>query len=188
MANLGAIVAQLKMEILIRVGLVQKIAKIEIQGNRKINSTAIITKIKSKVGDNYSEADIAADIKTIFKMGFFLDVTAEETSTPEGKVITFIVQEKGLISEIRINGNKALSKDDILEAMTTKTKQNLNQEQIKADIEKIKALYDSKGYYNAEIKDKVERDGEKDFRVILDIKENDKLYIRSITFEGNEAL
>ena len=178
LANIGAIAAQLKTEILIRTGLVQKIARIEIQGNRKIESSAIIAQIKSKVGNNFFEADIAADIKTIFKMGFFLDVTAESTSTPEGKVITFIVQEKGLISEIRINGNKALSKDDIQEVLTIKTKQNLNQEKIKADIEKIKTLYDNKGYYNAEINDKVERDGEKDFRVIFDIKENDKLYIK----------
>jgi outer membrane protein insertion porin family len=187
LTNLGAVVAKLKTEIFIRIGFVQKIAKIEIQGNRKINSSAIIAKIKSKVGDTFTEADITADIKTIFKMGFFLDVTAEETSTPEGKIITFIVLEKGLISEIVINGNKALSKDDIKDAMATKTRQTLNQEQVKADIEKIKALYDNKAYYNAEIKDKVERDGEKDFRVILDIKENDKLYIKSITFEGNEA-
>jgi len=187
LTNLGAVVAKLKTEIFIRIGFVQKIAKIEIQGNRKINSSAIIANIKSKVGDTFTEADITADIKTIFKMGFFLDVTAEETSTPEGKIITFIVLEKGLISEIVINGNKALSKDDIKDAMATKTRQTLNQEQIKADIEKIKALYDNKAYYNAEIKDKVERDGEKDFRVILDIKENDKLYIKSITFEGNEA-
>ena len=187
LVNLGTIVTQLKKEILARIGLVQSIAKIEIQGNRKINASAIIAKIKSKVGDNFSEADVASDIKTIFKMGYFLDVTAEETSIPEGKVVTFIVQEKGLISEIRFNGNKALSKDDIQEVMATKTKQNLNQEQIKADIKKIKTLYDTKGYYNAEINDKVEKDGEKDFRVILDIKENDKLYIRSITFEGNET-
>jgi len=53
-------------------------------------------------------------------------------------------------------------------------------------MEKIKTLYDSKGYYNAEIKDKVEQDGN-DFRVIFDIKENDRLYVKSITFEGNEA-
>ncbi len=185
--NLGAIVEQLKKEILVRIGLVQRIAKIEIQGNRTINASAIIAKIKSKVGDNFSEADVSADIKTIFNMGYFLDVTADETSIPGGKVITFIVQGKGLISEIRINGNKALSKDDIQEAMTTKTKQILNQAQIKTDIEKIKTLYDSKAYYNAEIKDRVEQDGEKGFRLILDIKENDKLYIRSITFEGNEA-
>jgi outer membrane protein insertion porin family len=185
--NLGIIVAQLKTEILVRIGLIQKIARIEIKGNRKIESSAIIAQIKSKVGNHFFEADVAADIKTIFKMGFFLDVTAEAASTPEGKVITFIVQEKGLISEIRINGNKALSKDDIKEVLTIKTRQSLNQEKIKADLEKIKTLYDSKGYYNVEIKDRVEQDGEKDFRVILDIKENDKIYVKSITFEGNEA-
>ena len=187
LANMGAIAAQLKTEILIRTGLVQKIARIEIKGNRKIEASAIIAQIKSKAGNNFFEAEIAADIKTIFKMGFFLDVTAEATSTPEGKVITFIVQEKGLISEIRINGNKALSKDDIQEVLTIKTRQSLNQEKIKEDVEKIKTLYDNKGYYNVEINDKVEQDGEKDFRVIFNIKENDKLYIKSITFEGNEA-
>ena len=187
LANLGDMVSQLKTKFLGCIGMVQKIAKIEIQGNRKINSSAVTAKIKSKVGNDYSDTDVAADIKTIFKMGFFQDVAAEATSTPEGKVITFIVQEKGLISEIRINGNKALSKDDIQEAMAVKTRQSLNQEKIKADIEKIKILYDNKGYYNAEIKDTVERDGEKDFRVILNIKENDRLYIKTITFEGNEA-
>ena len=168
LANMSAIAAQLKTEILIRTGLVQKIARIEIKGNRKIESSAIIAQIKSKVGNHFFEAEIAADIKAIFKMGFFLDVTAEATSTPEGKVITFIVQEKGLISEIRIDGNKALSKDDIQEVLTIKTRQSLNQEKIKADVEKIKTLYDSKGYYNVEINDKVEQDGEKDFRVIFE--------------------
>lgn len=187
LTGLGALAGQLNVEILRGVGLNQKIAGIEIQGNRKINSSAIIAKIKSKKGGNFSEADVADDIKSIFKMGFFLDVTAEASTTPEGKVITFVVKEKGLVSEIVITGNKAIDKDDIQAVLTVKARQNLNQEQIKSDIEKIKALYDNKGYYNAEIKDSVERDGEKDFRVILDIKENDKIYIRSITFEGNEA-
>ncbi len=185
--NLGSIIEQLKVGILGSVGLVQKIARVEIQGNQKINSSAIVTKIKSKQGGIFSESDVAADIKTIFKMGFFLDVTVETASSPEGKIVTFIVREKGLISDINITGNKALSNDEIQEVLTIKKRQNLNQEQIKTDIEKIKALYDNKGYYNAEITDKVEPDGDKDFRVILDIKENKKLYVRSIAFEGNEA-
>ncbi|KUG23448.1 outer membrane protein assembly factor yaet precursor [hydrocarbon metagenome] len=186
LANLRSIVAQLKPVILVRTGLVQKIARIEIQGNRKIDASAIIAQIKSKAGNNFSEADVASDIKTIFKMGFFLDVTAKSSTTTDGKVVIFIVQEKGLISDIRINGNKALSKSDIQEVLTVKTRQNLNQEKIKEDIERIKILYDSKGYYNAEIIDRVEQDGN-DFRVILDIKENDRLYVKSITFDGNEA-
>ncbi len=187
LASLGAIASQLKTEILIRTGLIEKIAKIEIKGNRKIESSAIIQQLKSKVGNPYLEEDITADIKTIFKMGFFLDVSAGATSTPQGKIVTFTVLEKGLITDIQIKGNKALSKDDIQEVMTIKTGQTLNQEKIKADIEKIKTLYDGKAYYNAEITDSVEKDGEKDFHVILDIKENDRVYVRTITFEGNEA-
>ncbi len=185
--NLTSVVEQLKTGILNSVGLVQKIARVDIKGNNKINASAITEKIRSRKDGQYSEADIAADIKTIYKMGLFLDVTAEADSTSEGKVITFIVQEKGLISDISITGNKAVSKDDIQGALSIKKKQNLNQEQIKKDIEKIKALYDGKGYYNAEIKDKIEPDGEKDFRVIFQIKENERFYIRSIAFEGNEA-
>ena len=187
LTDIAQMVTRLKMEILIRTGLIQKIAKIEIKGNRKIESLVITQQIKSQTGKPFVEADITADIKTIFKMGFFQDVSAEVTEIPEGKVITFTVLEKGLISDIQINGNKALDKDDINDVLTIKTRQTLNQEKIKADVEKVKALYDSKGYYNAEISDRVEKDGEKDFRIILDIKENDRLYVRSITFEGNEA-
>lgn len=185
--NIGTIVAQLKTEILARTRLIEKIFKIEIKGNRKIEAAAIIQQIKSKEGKPFFEADITDDIKTIYKMGLFLDVSAATTSTPEGKIVTFTVLEKGLITDIQIKGNKALDKDDIQAVMTIKTRESLNQEKIKADIEKIKTLYDGKGYYNAEITDSVERDGEKDFRVVFDIKENDRVYIKSITFEGNEA-
>ncbi len=187
LSDIGQIATKLKTEILTRTGLISKIAKIEIKGNRKIESTVITPQIKSQKGKPFVEADITADIKTIFKMGFFQDVSAEVTDDPEGKVITFIVLEKGLISEIRITGNKALDKDAIDNVLTIKTRQTLNQEKIKKDLEKIKALYVSKGYYNAEMTDRVEKDGEKDFRIIITIKENERLYIRSITFEGNEA-
>ena len=187
LADIGTMAETLKTEILTRARLIQKIVKIEIKGNRKIEASAILHQIKSKVDKPFWEADISADIKTIFKMGFFLDVTADAISTPEGKEVTFTVKEKGLISDIQINGNKALSKDDIKEVLTIKVKQSLNQEKIKADVEKIIDLYETKGYQNAEITDKVEKDGEKDFKIIIDIKENDKIYVRSITFEGNEA-
>jgi outer membrane protein insertion porin family len=186
-ASLSSIAAQLKIECLTKANLIQKVARIDIKGNRKIEALAIIQQIKTKAGKPFWEADITADIKTIYKMGFFQNVTVEATETAEGKVITFTVQEKGLISEIRIKGNKALDKDAIDEVLTIKTRQVLNQEKIKSDIEKLKTLYDSKGYYNAEITDTVEKDGEKDFRIILDIKENDRLNIKTITFEGNEA-
>lgn len=183
----GTLAGDLKKEILDRTGLLEKIVRIDIAGNRKIGADAIKQKLKSKPGNPLSENDITEDIKAIFKMGFFLDVSAGVTTEPQGKVLTFTVVEKGLISEIRLIGNKKLDKDDILGVMTVKTRQSLNPEKIKEDIQKIKALYDTKGYYNAEIADRLEKDGQKDIVLILDIKENDRVYIRSITFEGNES-
>jgi len=185
--GLTALAGELKTEILSRAGLLDKIFRIDVAGNRKIGAAAITQNLRSKPGKPLAEADITADIKTIFKMGYFLDVNASVTSEPQGKVVTFTVTEKGLISEIRITGNKALDRDDILGAMSVKTRQNLNREKIKEDIQKIQALYDTKGYYNAEIVDRIETDGQKDFVLILDIKENSRVYIRSITFEGNES-
>jgi outer membrane protein insertion porin family len=178
---------ELKKEILGPLGLLDKIARIDIAGNRKIGADAIKQQLRSKAGNPLHEETISADIKAIFKMGLFLDVSADVTTDAQGKVLTFTVVEKGLISEIRLVGNKKLDRDDILDAMTTKVLQSLNQEKIKEDIQKIKALYDAKGYYNAEISDRLEKDGQKDVVLILDIKENDRIYIRSIAFEGNEA-
>ncbi|PKN10216.1 MAG: outer membrane protein assembly factor BamA, partial [Deltaproteobacteria bacterium HGW-Deltaproteobacteria-7] len=186
-AGYEALAGQLKTEILDRTGLLEKIVRIDIAGNRKIGAPAITEKIKSKVGKPLNQADVTDDIKTIYKMGFFLDVSASVTTEPEGKVLTFTVAEKGLISEIRLIGNKALDRDDILGAMTVKTRQSLNQEKIKGDIQKIKELYDTKGYYNAEISDRLEKEGTKDIVLVLEIKENSRVYIRSITFEGNDS-
>ena len=182
-----ALAVELKREILGITGMLDKIVRIDIAGNHKIGVDAIKQQLRSKAGNPLNEEDITADIKAIFKMGLFVDVSASVTAEPQGKVITFTVVEKGLISEIRLIGNKALDKDDILGAMTVKTRQSLNQEKVKEDIQKIKALYDTKGYYNAEITDRLEKDGQKDMVLILDIKENNRVYIRSITFEGNEA-
>ena len=185
-AIINSLVAELKTDFLVHTGLIRKIAKIEVKGNRKIETSAVLQNIRSAVGKPYSEANIAKDVKAIFRKGYFIDIRAEAEDAPEGVVITFIVQEKGLITEVRIVGNKALSKDDIKEIMATKTREVVNQEKIAADVEKIKALYDTKAYYNAEITSKVEREGEKDFRVIIEITENSKLYVKNITFEGNE--
>jgi outer membrane protein insertion porin family len=185
--SIGAISAQIRINILMKIAADMKIVKIEFKGNRKIESSAISQVIKSTRGNLFSETELSADIKAIYKMGYFDDVAADVNSTPEGKIITFIVMEKPLISEIKIKGNKAVEKTEIENALTFKVRQILNPEKVVSSIAKIKALYDNKGYYNAEITHAVEKAGEKDFRVTIDIAENERLYIKTIAFEGNRA-
>jgi outer membrane protein insertion porin family len=164
-----------------------RIAKIEFKGNRKIESSALGQVIKSARGNLFSEAELTSDIKAIYKMGYFDDVAVDVTGSPEGKIIAFILKEKALISEIRIKGNKAIEKSEIEGVVTFKVQQVLNPEKIVASTEKVKALYDNKGYYNAEIKYAIDKEGEKNVIVTFNISEDERLYVKTISFEGNRA-
>jgi outer membrane protein insertion porin family len=185
--NLSPVIQQVKTAILAKINVVQRISRIEFKGNRKIGAGAIEQKIKSERGGIFFEETLAEDIRAIYKMGYFDDVQADVEDSPEGKVIVFLLQEKALISEIVIKGNKGVSTSDIEGVITIKVRQTLNEEKLREDLEKIRTLYDTKGYYDAEVKDVIEKDGEKDVRVVFQIKENDRLYVRKITFEGNQA-
>jgi outer membrane protein insertion porin family len=187
MDSLGSVALQLAADILKRVETEQRIARIEFKGNRRIEGPAINQVIKSTAGSVFSNTDLAQDIKAIYKMGYFTDVSTQTTDIPEGKVITFTLQEQGIVSSIKVTGNKKISKEDIEAVIVTKIKQILNREKIKADVGRIKELYDTKGYYNAEVMDVVEKEGEKDARIIYNIVENEQLYIEQISFTGNEA-
>jgi len=185
--NLDAILAQLRTDILTRIAFDERIVRVEFKGNRKIEASAINQVLKSVPGNIFNDADLSADIKAIFKMGYFDDVSAEVTDVAEGKVIAFLVEEKPLITEVRIQGNKAVKKDDIEGAMSVRNRQTVNPEKLKTDMEKIKALYDGKGFYNAEIRYAIEKAGERDVRIVVTIVENEKLFIRNISFEGNRT-
>ncbi len=181
------IAAQLTGEILLRIGAEQRIVRVEFNGNRRIENNALLQVIKSAAGGVYSEAGLAQDVRAIYRMGHFSDVTVQTTDVPEGKIVTFTVQEKGIVASVKVTGNKKINEGDIEAVLSVKPRQIFNPEKLKADVGKIKELYDSKGYYNAEVMDVVEKQGEKDVRVIYKVVENEKLYIVRLEFSGNEA-
>lgn len=185
--NTGAFAAQLAREVLARISGRQVIARVELSGNRRIESTVIYNALRSAKGKIFSEEDLSADIRAIYRLGYFSDVRADVTDSADGKVITFLLDERPFVNEIRIKGNQALSSDDIRGALSFKAKQVFNPDRIKADTDKIKALYDDKGYFNAEISFSTEKVREREVNVVIDIKENDLLYVKSIEFVGNQA-
>jgi outer membrane protein insertion porin family len=186
--NTGAIAAQLARDILARVSGRQVIARIDLSGNRRIESTVIYNVLKSSKGKLYSEDDLSADIRAIYRTGYFTDVKADVTDSPDGKVITFILEERPFVNEIQIKGNEAVKADDIRGVLSVKVKQAYNPDRIKADTDKVKALYDDKGYYNAEITFATEKWRDRDINVIITIKEGDLLYVKTVQFVGNQAI
>src|SRR5690606_4239669 len=74
------------------------IKEIKITGQKKIEATAIQTKISSKVGKEYSADQVRQDVRALFAMGYFNDVIVTREKVANGYVLTFTVQEKPKVS------------------------------------------------------------------------------------------
>ncbi len=92
------------------------------------------------------------------------------------------------VKKISITGNQALSKEEILEVIST-SKDLFNQEVFDRDIALIKKLYTYKGFFHAVIDTSVTRDDKKN-RIILNIniEENPPAHIDSVRYEGLDKI
>ena len=91
------------------------------------------------------------------------------------------------MERVDITGADVVSDKDIRTALGTKPYSILQEAILTQDEEKIKGLYRDKGYYNAEVSYSLEPAKENTVVVKFDIVEHDKLYIKTITFSGNQA-
>jgi outer membrane protein insertion porin family len=184
--NLASAVAELSREVGIRIFKKKKIHRILIAGNQRIEDEAIRQVIKSESGDVVDQAKLREDLTAIYKMGYFKDVRIESEETPQGEDVVFTVEEKPTISKVLIKGGGAVGEDDIRAAITTREYGVLQRSSLKADVERILLLYRDDGYFNAEVTYEIEPAKANRAIVTFTIDENNKLYIRKITFSGNQ--
>lgn len=177
-ANLDGIVK----EIIAKISLGKKIVRIEIQGNRRIESAAIKMKMDSKEGDLYLPETVQEDIKNIYKMGYFTDIRVEQNDLPAGKELIFIVREKSSIKEVVISGNDKISTEKIEEVMDIKPHSLLDINVIKADVKKIEGLYRGKGFYEATVNYEIKDEKTEEIKIVFMIEENEKVFVKKISF------
>jgi len=164
-----------------------KIIEIRVQGNRKIETLTILSKIESKVGSPFLPERVSKDIDSIFSLGFFKDVQVDSKKVPEGIILTFIVSEKPIIKSVSIKGNKVIDTDKIKKEITLVIDTILSRKEIENSIKKIKALYQGEGYYLAEITQQQKPLPKNGVEVIFNIKEGNKVTLKRIIIEGNKA-
>lgn len=163
------------------------IAAIAVRGNRRVEADAILARVGSRVGDPYDAAQIARDVRAVFRQGFFDDVRVYREETPLGVQLVFEVEESPVIREISISGNDEIDGDKIKEALTLTTGVPRDQPLLRENLERITALYRSEGFYLAEVSYEIEDLSEGSVAVNFDVAEGEKLRLREIRFEGNEA-
>ncbi|MGE5307302.1 MAG: outer membrane protein assembly factor BamA [Alphaproteobacteria bacterium] len=162
----------------------EKIKDIKISGNLRVEEDGIRLHLKSRPGDLYNSKLVEQDVKAIFRMGFFDDVSAD--LSPEG-VLTYTVKEKPYIREVKIQGNSQVTRDKIDTALGIAPRTVLDRSKVAEGVEKVRKLYGEQGYVNAAIDYSVNVESNNQAVVTVDITEGTRLLIKRVTFEGNRA-
>jgi outer membrane protein insertion porin family len=164
------------------------VAKIAFQGNRKVEDAAIRAVLGSKVGQPLYHAQLAADVRAIWAMGYFEDVQVNLLPSSRGAVLVYVVKEKPSVRKVVVSGNDEVDLDKINEVLDLKKDAILDVAQVKRNLEKIKDLYIEKGFYLAEVSYRVRKASETQVDVVFKVEEHAKVVIRRITFIGNAHL
>lgn len=162
-----------------------RIASLAPEGNKRIDSGAILRKITTKVGDAYDQATLRKDLKEIYSMGYFNDVQIDVSDTPKGKKVIFRVVEKPVMKSVIFTGMDEVKEEDVKGAANIKEHFILNPAKISVAEEAIRQLYKTKGFYNSKVTSKISYPDDQGAVVEFNIDEGVKMYIKEISVEGN---
>jgi len=167
------------------------IARVNVQGNRRVETDAIRAAMPVKVGDKYDKEKLKSALLAVWKMGYFSDVKLDVSAAKPpltGYTLTVLVSEKPAVREIKLEGNEELSKDDFKETIEVKPFQILDQQAVRKSARKMQEKYVEKGFFLAEVTPKVVPLPNNEVNVIFKVNEHAKITVKEVRFVGNHAL
>ncbi len=164
------------------------IKKIEIKGNLRTETLAILNQIQSKPKAALDRTKVADDVRRVYNLGPFRDVQVVAKRDGDQIVLIFQVTEKPAVRDVQFKGYKEVGLDDIKKVVDVKKYGILNQAQIQQNVQKIRELYVEKGFYLAEVEAEVSKPTNASVIVTFQIRENAKIMIRQINFVGNQKV
>lgn len=161
-----------------------KVIEVRVEGNERMSDSAVIGRIKTRVGTFYDESVVRADEKILLRTGRFDSVLTTRTYTTEGVIVTFVVSERPLVKKVVFEGNKTYSDDELAKELTFGISDSLNRFSIESGRKALSEKYRSKGYHFAVIELDTEALGNQ--QVIYRIVEGPQVKVTKIKFKGRK--
>jgi outer membrane protein insertion porin family len=129
------------------------VSQILIQGNQRIEQDAILFHITQDPDEPLDQDAVDADIKSIYRMGFFEFVKAKLVDIDGQPALVYTVKERPQVVAVRIEGMQAFSRTDprILHAVKLHDGYLLDPVAVLETIENLKNVYTDEGYADAQV-------------------------------------
>ena len=164
----------------------EKIKNIEITGNQRISNETILVLGNISKNKEFDNNSLNNALKKLYETNFFKDINI---SLNNG-LLKIIVDENPIIEDIEITGvkNKTFL-EELYEAIVLKNRMSFTQEQLKKDMNLIKNILKTNGFYFANVtSSQSKNDKLNSIRLKLDIVQGDKARIKEILFIGDKKI
>jgi outer membrane protein insertion porin family len=161
---------------------------IRVEGANRVGPDTILRVMESRVGAEFDPAKIRADVKAIYRMGYFSDVKIDAKEEPGGLRLVVLVVEKPIVSSIVIEGNKEVDTSDLKEALTIKERSLFQEDKVKESARKLVEVCQNRGYYDTTVVPSVQEEADGSIRVSFRVSEGKKLTIEKIRITGNQFM
>lgn len=167
----------------------RKIRNIFVVGNKYVTREAILSFVPFKVGQYYNPHKRSVLIKNIYKgLQRFKNIQLYAVFIGEDQIDLYIkVEEKKLLKEVKIEGNKQVSEKDIRSKINFADIPAIDKEELKKYAQDIKKLYLDKGYHQVTINTDLVIDGDQ-ATAFFTITEFPKALVKRIHFKGNKSV
>ncbi len=168
-----------------------KVSRIEVKhvGPPAASDALVRANIRIKPGDAYRPDATIDDINNLYATGLFYNIQVAEPRLEDGGVVlTYVVQGKPRLTDIKIQGNKKLSTSKVKKKVTSKVGEPLDERKLFTDSQAIEQLYQKSGYPKTSVRYVLNID-ENTGRgtALFEITESPKIKIASVEFVGAQA-
>ncbi|HLL28063.1 MAG TPA: outer membrane protein assembly factor BamA [Xanthobacteraceae bacterium] len=159
------------------------ISAIAVQGNRRVDTEAILGYVAIKPGDRADPLKIDEALKALYATGLFADARIDLS----GNRLVVKVAENPVIGRVAFEGNKKIKDDTLLAEIQSKARGPLSKTTVQADVQRIIEVYRRGGRTDVQVDPKIIDRGQGRVDLVFGINEGEKTTVRKIVFAGNKA-
>lgn len=160
-----------------------------VTGNSRVDSAAIRSTSALSTGSQLNVHDIQDAVKALYATGQFDDVQLVCRVDPGTGKATLVIQvrERPILTDYKVMGPDRVSPKDVKEKLSFPTGAPVDPGKIAKAIASTDSLYESKGYYLANVKaDSTLSDGK--LSIIFNVDEGKRLAVSGIRINGNTKI
>jgi outer membrane protein insertion porin family len=165
----------------------ERIVRVVVRGNERVPTHRILGQMRLREGSVYSPAAADEDLKRIYALGEFENVTPRPQREADGLVLLVDVVERPAIDRVVFDGSRAFKERDLAEAVGVTVGSPVDLAKLTMGVRTLEQKYREAGYTFASVK--LDQEALSTGRVArYVISEGPKVRISKITFTGNASI